>query len=410
MALRFIHCADLHLGTPFKAFPGRYGNEPDLIKKVLSAPEKTLDKIVQCAISQKVDFVLFAGDIMNSVNANWRSISVFSGAVRRMKEANIQSFVIAGNHDAMPNAALSDACKDAILFPTDEVSYYEIPGKAVIGGISFCEKKAADNLALQFKRQNQELFHIALYHGDIGSQKHGTNVYNPALLSDLLNANFDYWALGHIHEKAVLSSENPLILYSGATVSHHVNEISPKGFYLIEVDDFKHIKTEFIETSPIAFVRLEIDLTDADDLNQIPETIKKKLSELPPSQTIENCFLEIIFSGMTSLDRELNLQKNEDLYYFISSNLAEKYKVGNIEIKTSNAADTEAFIKENIFASDLHRSFEYEKSVNFPTLSDDVAIFQRTYGTLFEAENIDMTEISENAEKELLRLLTEAEK
>lgn len=407
MALRFIHCADLHLGTPFKAFPERYGNDPEIINRVLYAPEKTLSKIIDSAIANKVDFVLFAGDIMDSVNANWRSISVFEQALRRLKEKNIPSFVIAGNHDAMPNDALKKACHDAVLFDCDDVSYHEIPDKAVIAGISFCEKNAAENLAVKFKRQNQELFHIALYHGDIGGQSTGANVYNPAPVSDLISSNFDYWALGHIHEKAFISEANPVIIYSGATLSHHVNEISPKGFYLIDVDEFKYVKTTFIETSPIAFIRSEIDLSGIDDMKYLPLQLKKQLAALPPSQTVENYFVELVISGKTVLDSELRKQNDDDLCYFVSAELADKYKIGSIVLKTSTAADTEVFIKENIFAADLHSSFENEKKANYAAAAEELAALQRTYGKLLDIQNIDIEKIADDAENELMRILME---
>lgn len=407
MALRFIHCADLHLGTPFKAFPERYGNEPETVNKVLLAPEKALDKITDHAIANKVDFVLFAGDIMDSVNANWRSISVFEQAVKRLKEANIPSFVIAGNHDTMPNTALAKACQEAILFDCNDVSYHEIPGKAIIAGISSCEKNAAENLAVKFKRQSSDLFHIAMYHGDIGGQTNGANIYNPAPVSDLTNANFDYWALGHIHEKNFLSEANPVILYSGATLSHHVNEASPKGFYLVDVDDFKHVKTTFIETSPIAFIRAEIDLSSIEEMKNIPCLIKKQLAALPPSQTVENYFIELVLCGKTALDRELRRQNNDDIWYLAMSELSNKYKIGRIELKTSPAVDTEAFIKDNIFASDLHASFEAEKKADFAALANELAILQRAYGNLVDKENIDLASITDSAENELLSLLTE---
>ena len=170
MALSFIHCADLHLGTPFKGVAGRFSANDSDLYEILHAPEAAFQKIIDFAIEKKVDFVLFAGDITDSVNANWRSISVLTRGIEKLSSENIKVFAVAGNHDAMPNPNLEKAFQNATLFNHEKIEYHEIPGKAVIGGISFCAENAAKNTAKDFQRQNADLFHIALFHGNIGGR------------------------------------------------------------------------------------------------------------------------------------------------------------------------------------------------------------------------------------------------
>lgn len=406
MALSFIHCADLHIGTPFKGVAERCTADKNDYSEILRAPEKALKKIIDTALKEKVDFVLFAGDIMDSVNVNWRSISILSQAFLELKQNNITPFVIAGNHDALPSAALENACKNAVLFNSDAISSFEIPGKAIIHGISFTASNSSKNIAKDFKRTPSALFQIALFHGNIGGQA-GHDNYSPASLSDLINTNIDYWALGHIHEKSFLSQNSPVILYPGSTVSHHVNESSPKGFYLVKVDDFKHVSAEFIESGTINFSRLECDISSAETLNDVQKKVHSSVLEIPNQNPSVKYFIELILTGATVLDNELKNQNEEDLLFSICRTVPTQFRITGVNIKTAPLKNFDAFCNENIFGSDLHASFEQEKDADLPMLREEANVFKRTYGTLFELGDEDIKDIANEAENELICLFME---
>ncbi|MBR2509604.1 MAG: DNA repair exonuclease [Lentisphaeria bacterium] len=405
MALSFIHCADLHLGTPFKGVAGRF-SATDNVHEILHAPEAAFEKIVDFAIEKKVDFVLFAGDITDSVNVNWRSISVLTAGLEKLANANIKVFAVAGNHDAMPNPTLENAFKNCVLFDCKNIEYHEISGKAVIGGISFCAENAAKNTAANFQRQNSELFQIALFHGNIGGRQ-GYDNYSPASIGDLVNCNMDYWALGHIHETAFLSEKNPVILYSGATLSRDVNESSPKGFYHVQVDDFKNVKCDFIASSPLLFCRLDIRLENADSMPEIKNQIRKNILAFVTSNNADKYFMELVLNGSTTLDRELREQTDEDLHFLFSDGLPGCCIIGRITIQTVGNFDRELFCRENIFAADLHHSFKDEKSADFPTIQAELGTLKRNYGSFIDSENLSFEELAEDAENEIIRLITE---
>ncbi len=404
--LRFIHCADLHIGTPFKGVADSFGTNSGDFKELLSSPEKAFNRIIDTALAEKVDFVLFAGDIMDSVNVSWRSISVFDQGIKKLKDADIPSLVIAGNHDALPCNALEQACRNAVLFPADEVKYHEIPGKALIAGISFSFANAKVNLAKKFKRQDSDLFQIALYHGNIGGQAAYDN-YSPASIGDLAEANMDYWALGHIHEKAMLSEKNPVILYSGAPLSRHVNEKSPKGFHLIKVDDFKNVKTNFIPCGVLGFFREEISLHDTANMEELKSKCLEKISAVIAEQKLEKYFIELVLRGNTVLDKELRYQNENDLISLLANSLPSNVRLTSINVRTNRNIDKNDFCNSNIFASDLHKTFEKEKSENFPTLEEEITALKRTYGNLFDIEDFSLQDTADDAENEIIRMLME---
>jgi DNA repair exonuclease SbcCD nuclease subunit len=47
---------------------------------------------------------------------------------------------------------------------------------------------------------------------------------------------YDYWALGHVHQREVLC-EDPFVVFPGNIQGRHARETGPKGCYLVSVDD-----------------------------------------------------------------------------------------------------------------------------------------------------------------------------
>src|SRR5690625_3336017 len=117
-----------------------------------------------------------------------------------------------------------------------------------------------------------------MLHGSIlGNKLHDT--YAPFSLTDLYNTHFNYWALGHIHKKEVLS-ENPPIIYPGNTQGRHRNEAGEKGFYYIEITENK-CKKQLIKSHMIQFETIEIELKQDETVDEIREKIIEKADIFP---------------------------------------------------------------------------------------------------------------------------------
>ena len=55
-------------------------------------------------------------------------------------------------------------------------------------------------------------------------------------LDDLVNKGYDYWALGHVHQAAILH-KRPHVIFPGNLQGRHIRETGPKGAYLVTVED-----------------------------------------------------------------------------------------------------------------------------------------------------------------------------
>jgi exonuclease SbcD len=271
----FIHAADLHLDTPFT---GISKVNPSLQSILQNASLTAFDNLIQVAITRKVNFVLFAGDIYDGVEHGIRAQDRFLQGLRRLDEHGIWSLFIHGNHDPLEEgwSALrpEDFPAKAVRFDQwDQVRAVSImsEGEAVatVHGISFRKKAETRNLSLEFpKHRSDRLFHVGMLHCNVGGQT-GHDNYAPCTLDDLRSRAIDYWALGHIHERSLLNAADPVVLYPGNLQARRFDESGPKGCTLVQVDSFGHPTLEMIEADVVRFARFVIEIDGLTSINDI---------------------------------------------------------------------------------------------------------------------------------------------
>ena len=68
--VKFIHCADLHLDSPFKS---KSYLSPNIFEDVQKSAYESFKNIVDLALKQEVDFIIIAGDLFDSENRTLRA-------------------------------------------------------------------------------------------------------------------------------------------------------------------------------------------------------------------------------------------------------------------------------------------------------------------------------------------------
>ena len=79
------------------------------------------------------------------------------------------------------------------------------------------------------------MFNIGVLHTGLGGIGGHAN-YAPCTLEDLVNKGYEYWALGHVHQRSTLH-ERPHVVFPGNLQGRHICETGPKGAYLVTVDE-----------------------------------------------------------------------------------------------------------------------------------------------------------------------------
>ena len=93
---------------------------------------------------------------------------------------------------------------------------------------------------------------IGLLHGSLDSTENEQANYAPFSLQDLLSKEYDYWALGHIHQAMVLN-EVPLIQYPGIIQGKNAKESGDKGAYIVELRQNQPTLNEFVSLASIVW-------------------------------------------------------------------------------------------------------------------------------------------------------------
>src|SRR5512137_851515 len=97
--MKIIHFADLHLGVE------NYGHVNPLngLSSRLEDFLKVLDELVDFALKEEVDLVLFCGDAYKTREPSQTQQREFAKRIKRLSEGGVPLFMVTGNHD-LPNA------------------------------------------------------------------------------------------------------------------------------------------------------------------------------------------------------------------------------------------------------------------------------------------------------------------
>ena len=95
--VKFIHAADIHLDSPLHRLE-EYDGAP--VEEIRRASRRAFEKLMDLALDESVDFVLIAGDLFDGDWKDYNTGLYFVSQVRRLRDEDIQVFIVSGNHDA----------------------------------------------------------------------------------------------------------------------------------------------------------------------------------------------------------------------------------------------------------------------------------------------------------------------
>ena len=257
MEFSFLHAADLHLDSPLR---GLGADAP--AARIRDATRQALTNLVQLALHEQVQFVLLAGDLYDGDWKDWRTGYFLVSQLSALKRAGIAVVAISGNHDAEALLTKQLTFPGTMLAPRRPATVHPIPGVAVHGQ-SFASRAVTENLALGYPKPMADHFNIGLLHTACGSTEHDN--YAPCTPAQLRGHGYDYWALGHVHERAELSRD-PWIVFPGNIQGRHVRETGSKGASLVHVRQGRVASVAHHALDVLRWCRLEVDVTGAADL------------------------------------------------------------------------------------------------------------------------------------------------
>jgi len=298
----FSHISDTHLGLV------QYGSE-ERMQDVYDVFNQAID----ISIKDHVNFVIFAGDIFHVPNPNGTAIVQMANGLKRLKENNIDSFFILGEHD------ISRIRTTPIPYVYHNLGFSKYIGQgnpfeykgSLITGLDKIRKAEISQYEDKFKNidkiaQNHSGHKILVLHQGITE----FNKFAGELQSTDLPKNFTYYAMGHLHDKDIkdFNHLNGPVAYPGSiesTTSEGIKE-TKKGFFQVDISA-KEVKTNWVELDirpQFSFkTKYEELVKTIDDISEkISNTTKKPIVEIKiQGDSIETEHIQVQIARLNSL-------------------------------------------------------------------------------------------------------------
>ncbi|KIL36959.1 hypothetical protein SD71_04415 [Cohnella kolymensis] len=277
----FIHAADLHLDSPFKGL----AKVPAVVRERLrESAFVAFRRLVELAKRENVDFVLLAGDLYDAADRSLRAQLRLQRALTELAAAGIQVFAVHGNHDPESGRqAKLDWPEHVHIFRSGDVECrpaYTRSGElaAHVYGISYPTPAVTENLALRFNKKDGAPFHLALLHANVdGSAGHDN--YAPCRLEELTASGFQYWALGHIHDRRILH-EYPHVVYPGNLQGRSIRETGAKGAYIVTVSDAGSVLMRFKDLADVLWQEIKVSIEGIEREQELKNRLMQAVEEL----------------------------------------------------------------------------------------------------------------------------------
>lgn len=276
-SFRFLHAADLHLGSPFS---GLAVKDAELAERFAKATRDAFSELVGRAIDADLAFAVIAGDVYDG---EWKDNSIglfFNREIARLDRAGIPVFLLRGNHDAASVVTRSISMPESVQdFDTRKPSSHVLEAvKVALHGQGFAERAATENLALTYPAPVPGHFNIGVLHSSLTGRPPHAN-YAPCTVEDLKSRGYDYWALGHVHDYEVVS-DDPYIVYPGNLQGRSIREPGARGAVVVTVEDGRVVDLDRVLVDQARFAVAEVDVSRCEDETAILREAEHVLGEL----------------------------------------------------------------------------------------------------------------------------------
>jgi exonuclease SbcD len=312
--IKILHFADAHIDM---ANYGRHDPETGLPQRVMDFLQ-SLDEIVQTAISEKVDLVIFAGDAYKDRSPAPTFQREWGKRIMQLSRAGILTLLLTGNHDISPSTGRAHAIQEFETLDVEHVQVLDSPqflgptaleglqvqvvalpwvsrsglmAKLELGGTDPSKvyealgERVSDLVENWLSNADPNLPIILTAHASVEGAKYGSErmvmlgkdlVLPPALVKD---SRLDYVALGHIHKPQNLNEGgHPPVIYPGSIERVDFGEAADKKYFILANVGKGKTKVTWQELQNIRpFIDIYIQLKSDQAINQ-------KLQEALPTQ------------------------------------------------------------------------------------------------------------------------------
>ena len=261
--MKFIHAADIHLDSPLAGLRARDDLPGDIVRH---STRRAFARMIDLARDEDVAFVVIAGDLYDG---DWKDFSTGLFFAEEMRRLGRPCFLLRGNHDAQSvitrGLKLPENVREFSSRTCETIVRADLG--VALHGHSFPNRAVPEDLSPRYPAPVEGMLNIGVLHTS-GDDPGEHAVYAPCTAAALALKGYDYWALGHIHMRQVLS-ERPWIVFPGNLQGRHPKEIGGKGCSLVTVEDRQIVAVEHRSVDVLRWAALDTDATGLDDAGLI---------------------------------------------------------------------------------------------------------------------------------------------
>lgn len=303
---RFIHTADVHLDSPLKSLALR---NPELADLIGVATRRAFERVIDLCLDEQVNALVIAGDLYDGDLRSMNTAAFLGRQMRRLDDAGVRVFMVRGNHDSESTITRYLDLPSNVHVFTGRGGGKELNDLGVaIHGVSFARRHAPESLLPKYRPPIPGLVNIGIMHTSLAGAA-GHDDYSPCAVSDLSAHGFQYWALGHIHQRQV-HEKDPFVVMPGIPQGRDIGEDGSKSVTLVEVTD-AGIRLEERVVAIAEFCRAPVDLTAVEDWQDALVALRTALELARDSAKAEHTICRVELEGKSSLG--WRLRRDADL-------------------------------------------------------------------------------------------------
>lgn len=301
--MKFVHIADVHLDIPFKTISDR----ADLGTKRRLEQRQALKDVIQFIKENNIEYLFISGDLYENEYIRESSIEYLNNLFKEIPNTKI--YIAPGNHD--PNIKNSyyntfSWASNVKIF-TNRVEKVE-NSDANIYGYGFNDFEMLENKLEEIENLDKNKINILITHGDLSE-----SIYNPVKKADLIEKDFDYIALGHIHKR----DDKTNIVYPGSLISLGFDELGEHGIIVGKIIN-KELNKKFIKIDKRELIEKDLDITNIFSEEELIEKINEinignnlyKINLIGERNFAVNIDLKLINENIIKIKNKTKLKKD----------------------------------------------------------------------------------------------------
>lgn len=268
---KFIHSADFHLDEPLT---GLSEIPSHLIEVLADAPYLAAQRVFDLAISERVDFVLLAGDLYNSESNNARAAAFLLNQFQRLADKQIMVYWCGGQSDQPERWPGSiELPENVVTFSSSLVEHIEHrrDGQVlarIIGSGYDPKRSSAEN----FAAGDHDRFNIGLAHGE----------FEPLSME---GTRIRYWALGGRHKLHKIEKSDSMVAYPGTPQGRDPKETGVHSFSLCRVDSAGKLRVQPVESDRVRWINQKIGIREDVKLSRLKTEMAERAQQLVTEST-----------------------------------------------------------------------------------------------------------------------------